>query len=229
LCLDETERWVFVVQGLKIWRMRYDGSDVSEIYEESGIDTIGGIVFVSGGTYDGQIVYTALITSGTNEDVYRMARDGTGRTKISDNQYLSNDGGIVLRSNTEAWLSASFSGRSIVSYGLAGSIYGDVQTQQTFNNQIGIAYDPAGNRVWTQSNGDIRQTNTAGDNYTTVGSINNGTSAWWDATGERLFYGGVGIRYRDGAAIGTQLTLSPNTGGSGTTGVYTTVQVVAVQ
>lgn len=230
LCLDPGNRYVFVVQGLKIWRFLYDGTDGTMIKEESGFTSIGGIDFIESGTYAGQLVYSAMTTPGTtNDDMYRLTIDGVTRTKISNNQYTTASGGVVVTSGTEVWSDANFSGASIVSYGLAGTSYTAEHTTTVLNNPIGIAADISGNRVWVHDSSTLKETNLSGTAYTDRTGINNGSLAWWDATGARLFYGGSGIRYRAGAAINTELTLTPSTGGSGESGAYGTNQIVAVQ
>jgi hypothetical protein len=230
LCLDPVERWIFTVQGMKIWRCRYDGSEMTMIREESGYSFIGGIDFMVGGTYDGFIFWAAIGSGSIDDDVYRMnGRTATDRAKVSTNQYTTSGDGLVIKDTTTIYVSAGFSNGSIITYGAAGTTYSVLQNQQIFNNEIGITYDPSGNRIWVDSNGALKETNTSGDNYINRTAID-GRWAWWDATGGRILFGGTGMKYRPGNDInGSNVSISPFTNGSGETGYYGTNMIVAVQ
>lgn len=225
LCLDNVNRRVYTVQGQKIWGCFYDGTDMAEIYEHSGND-VWGIDYMPTGTYEGYLFYTSQTTGNDNDRLHRVTVTGTDQANVGNTMTAIPQPVVV--SATEIFMNTAFSTISVVSMPAAGGFYSTVKGGQTFNS-IGLAVDVSGDRIWTTSNSDLEQTNFAGDAYTTVGSINNGTLPWWDATGARLFYGGLGLRYRAGGALGTELALTPTTGGSGTTGAFSVNQIVAVQ
>ena len=230
LCVDQTDRWVFVVQGLKIWRMRFDGSEASTIFTHGGGVAIGGIDYMTAGTYNGYLFYGVNITGSVQDRVYRVDKDGDNDATVATSPYDSTTASVVIISSTTILCQASFSNLTMLTYPAAGGGYTAVNTNNLASTKAYIAADVSGDRYWTMNGSTLEESNSAGDAYTSRTAISNCKNLCWDATGARLLIASNdGIHYRAGGAINTDLTLTPATGGSGTTGNYGTNGIVAIQ
>lgn len=237
LTIDESDRWLFAVNGLEIWRMRFDGSNQSLIYTLAGYDRIGDIVYMSGGTYDGYLFFTAVNTgAGTDDDVYRVFKDGTNSAKVSSNQYAGLPMGIAIRNTSQIIVNAGFSNGGILSFGAAGTVYNVENSTQLFNSSMGITYDPGTDQAYTErgiATSALARTpaGLAGSytDFTGFGTLGRLTPLWFDRAAQVIYYGGTGIKYRAIGALSTAVQVSPTTGGSGPTGNYGTTKIVAVQ
>ena len=237
MAIDETDLWMLVVDGLNIWRMRFDGSDPLLIFALSGYDRIGDIDYIPSGTYAGQFVFVARgsgAPGGVNDDIYRIDIDGN-ETKISTNKFAGKLG-VAVRSSTEVICNASYTNAGIVSYGLAGTVYAVENSVQIFNSGIGITYDPDNDQAYVEkgiATSALARTpaglSGAYTEFTGFGTLSRFHPAWFDRAQQRIWYGGTGIKYRAIGALNTAVSVAPTTGGSGTTGNYGTTKIIAVQ
>lgn len=241
IAIDEDELWLFAVDGLDIWRMRFDGSDASLIYTLAGYDRIGDICYMSGGTYDGYLFFTCQKDAGgTNDHVYRVYKDGTGDLKVSNNAFSSGSAGIIPQGTTKLLVNTNFTGGGIISYGAAGGTNYTVENATSlFNTGAGIAYDPDNDQAYVEhgiATSSIGRTPSglsgSFTDFTGFPTLARHAPMWFDRAQQRIWYGSTtGIRYRAIGALNTAVQAAPLVGGSvGTpTGSYGTTKIIAVQ